>query len=401
MKKILFTCGNMSIGGVQKSLVSLLASIDFELYDVYLMIPSFSGDLLNQVPKEVKLIKAPEIITTPSFSKIMIKSDFKYILNNPSSLVSYLKAAKLAIRKNSKYARHRYWELTNHKVKLAKEINQDYDIAISYAGGIGIWNQLILDKIKAKKYICWVHGDYSKFGTGSDHEKSYFKQFDKVVTVSETAEKILLKAIPALNGRTVVIHNIIDQKGIYQLANKERVYDINFKGIQFVSISRLDKGKGFDLAIKAFSRVVSEGHNVKWDIIGDGNEYGNLLHQIKSLGLKGKVSLLGLKSNPYPYLYQADVFFHPSRGEGKSISVDEAKVLSKPILITSYPTVRDQIEDGITGMIVPITEEGIYQGIIEMSRNNGMRNKLIENLERFEIETNSFEKVLNIIKNKV
>ena len=46
-----------------------------------------------------------------------------------------------------------------------------------------------------------------------------------------------------------------------------------------------------------------------------------------------------------------DLYVQPSRYEGKAVTVTEAKILAKPILITNYSTAESQIEDGIDGVI--------------------------------------------------
>lgn len=399
MKKILFTCGAMTIGGVQKSLISLLNSIDKSKYNIYLLLQDIKGELVDDLPPHVIVLKGPEIISKPTYSKDKIISEiFEITFKNPSNLKKYFNAIPSAIRYGSKHARQIFWDNIKSEIDLSDELNIGFDVAISYAGGIGIWNQLIIDKINAKKKICWIHGDYSVFGTRTELEKGYMKKFDTLVAVSETAEKILLREIPELKGRTTVIHNIIDKGYIHDMADKENVYDNTYSGIRFISISRLDKGKGFDLAIRAFSRAIHDGYDLKWDIIGDGHEREVLFNLINKLGLSDRVHLLGKRLNPYPYLRGADVFIHPSKGEGKSMSVDEAKLMGKPILITEYPTVRDQIEDGITGKIVPISEEGIYRGIIEMALNSELRSNLTNNLKNFNIDTNSVEKYTSIIE---
>nr|WP_144927971.1 glycosyltransferase [Paenibacillus bovis] len=398
MKKVIFTCGSLTIGGVQKSLINLLKNINYNQLEVHLMLSTLSGELLNQVPKNVKIIEAPQIITYPSFSKRKLHKDFLFILTNPTMIGSYIKAGISAIKYSSKHAREIFWNGVRSKVIFQnKVIDDEYDIAVSFAGGIGIWNQVIIDKINARKKICWIHGDYSVFGTGTSQAKNYINKFDKVVTVSEKAEQILLNEVPQLLGKTTVIYNIIDRTNILELAKKETVYNNSFNGIRFISISRLDKGKGFDVAIKAFSRVVEDGLNVKWDIIGDGPEMITLSLLVKKLNLENRVRLLGKKMNPYPYLKEADVFFHPSKGEGKSISVDEAKIMQKPILITAYPTVRDQIEDDNTGRVVNISETGLYNGIVELIKNDSLRRKLSCNLSGFNPDKQSIEKIESIL----
>lgn len=398
---LLFTCGVLNIGGVEKSLISMLKIIDYERFKVYLLLPNFNGEIHSMLPPQVTVIIAPSIVTCPKIRGNSIISDLQFILKNNMSIVDYLKALFYSVFYGSKVGRQKYWMLRKDKLILGKELLESYDIAISYAGGIGLWNQLVIDKIKASTKICWIHGNYEIFGTGLEAEKSYFREFDNIVTVSESVRNIIVHSIPGICDKSITIHNIVNKNELLELAKRENVFKKNDDEIRFVSVSRLDKGKGFDLAIKSFSKVVERGYNIKWDIIGDGIEMNYLECLIKDLKMNGSIRLLGKKTNPYPFLYGSDVFFHPSRGEGKSISVDEAKLLCKPILITSYPTVSDQIIDKVTGRIVEISEEGLYDGIIEMATNADLRDQLSRNLENIDISHFSIQKINDLFDGEI
>src|SRR5690606_12427392 len=92
------------------------------------------------------------------------------------------------------------------------------------------------------------------------------------------------------------------------------------------------------------------------------------------------VFLLGIKNNPYKYIKNADLIVQSSRYEGKSLVLDEAKILLKPIIATKYDSVTDQIEDRETGILVDINPEGIAKGVEEILGNIELRNILIKNL---------------------
>lgn len=397
MIKVIFSCGKLKIGGVQKSLISLLNSLDLNKYEVTLLLDDLGGDLFKQVPNNIKLVPLSEEYKILHQMNLRSLSSYRYICRHFTLIKLLLKY----IFSNNRYTKKHlisdmYLSIKDSLDPLFK--HEDFDFAISYAGGIGIWNQIVIDQINAKRKFCWIHGDYTVFGTGEDSEKEYIKQFDKVVAVSETAKGKLLSKIPELVNQTMVIHNIIKKEQIFVMSNKDILKGKNVSGVKFISIARLDKGKGFDLAIKAFDKAVKSGHNLSWDIIGEGYEKNTLLKLINERGLEDNVRLLGKKINPYPYLRNADIFFHPSKGEGKSISVDEAKVMAKPILITAYPTVHDQIQDDLTGKIVPITLEGLYEGIIEMASNEELRNQLHNNLLQCDFEEDSVSRFEYIMK---
>ena len=92
--------------------------------------------------------------------------------------------------------------------------------------------------------------------------------------------------------------------------------------------------------------------------------------------------LEGLTPNPYPYMKRADLLVQPSRVEGKSIVLDEAKILGKAIVVTNYPSVYDQIEDGVTGIITGMEPEQIADGIQRVLEDAGLRKTLEGNCFR-------------------
>src|SRR5690606_2732521 len=142
--------------------------------------------------------------------------------------------------------------------------------------------------------------------------------------------------------------------------------------IDFLSVSRLDKGKGFEEALEAFIEAQNEISNIRWFIIGGGNEEKRIREIINRRKVKN-VKLLGYKKNPYPYMRECDVFFHPSKYEGFGLVIAEAKILNKPILVTNFPGVNGQITNYETGLIVSFEKTDIKRGIVEISKDANLR----------------------------
>ena len=69
-----------------------------------------------------------------------------------------------------------------------------------------------------------------------------------------------------------------------------------------------------------------------------------------------------------------------SRFEGKSVVLDEAKILAKPIVVTNYATVKDQITDGKEGLVVSMTPKGIADGIEKMLTDSALSQNIREYL---------------------
>ena len=181
------------------------------------------------------------------------------------------------------------------------------------------------------------------------------------------------------------MYNIVSPSIINEMA-KEKI-DINNAEINLVTVGRLNYQKGYDMAIEACKKLVEKGYDIKWNILGEGEERANLEGLIKKYNLQDRFILLGIKENPYPYVQNADIYVQTSRFEGKSIAIDEAKILNKPILVTNFTTVRDQISDGVNGIIVDMNVDSIVDGLETLIKDSNLRNKLKKNLASEELGT--------------
>ena len=121
--------------------------------------------------------------------------------------------------------------------------------------------------------------------------------------------------------------------------------------------------KGYDFAIQACAQLRQQGYDIRWYAIGTSPEEKKYHALAMQYGLSEVFRFLGEQENPYIYLRQADLYVQPSRFEGKSIALLEAKILCKPIVVTRFSTAAEQIEDERDGLIVDMDARGVYQGI--------------------------------------
>ena len=150
------------------------------------------------------------------------------------------------------------------------------------------------------------------------------------------------------------------------------------KSIKLLSIGRFCHQKNFDNVPDICRRINEKGLDVKWYIIGYGGDEPLIRRKITEAGMEGKVIILGKKTNPYPFIKACDIYVQPSRYEGKSVTVREAQILCKPVVITDYPTARSQVKDGIDGVIVPLDNEGCAAGIVRLIKDLERQGSLVE-----------------------
>jgi glycosyltransferase involved in cell wall biosynthesis len=383
-KNLLFVMPSLSAGGGERSLVNLLSQMNFEKYNVDLFLFSHEGIFMDLLPAEVNVLPLNEEYSR--FSQPVLSSVRQLISSG---------SAKLA------YSRMMF-SLTNHTVKEVglkeqdgwkylspslSKLNKKYDAAIGFLEKTSIY--FCVEKVDASKKIGWVHNDYDKLGLDPSFDEGYFEQLDHIVTVSDECSNVLKRRFPNQSHKVNVIHNIVSPRVIAHLASKERddVYNRKKGELVILSIGRLHEQKGFELAVHTAKLLKDKGHSFQWNIIGEGDEREKLTELIAVNGLEHQVKLLGLRPNPYPYIKQADIYAQTSRFEGKAIAIDEAKILSKPILVTNFSTARDQIKDGIEGLIVEMETEAVAVGISRLLQDQGIRNRLSEHLSRLELGT--------------
>ncbi|MCW5198038.1 glycosyltransferase [Clostridium perfringens] len=107
--------------------------------------------------------------------------------------------------------------------------------------------------------------------------------------------------------------------------------------------------------------------------------------------------LLGSKSNPYPYIKSCDIYVQPSIWEGFGITVSEAKILNKPIVVSDIPEFIEQIENNKTGLVYSDINDMINK-IKKLILSNELRKGFSNNLKNEDMNNNyeleKFEKIL-------
>ena len=149
------------------------------------------------------------------------------------------------------------------------------------------------------------------------------------------------------------------------------------RGIRILSIGRFCYQKNFDNVPGICSCLLDAGLDVYWYLIGFGPDEKLIRQKIAEAGMEGRVILLGKRDNPYPYINACDVYIQPSRYEGKAVTVREAQMLGKPVVITRYATSSSQLEDGVDGMIVPMDNEGCAKEIAELLYNSARMDRFV------------------------
>lgn len=376
MKKILFMCINMNIGGTEKALLTMLNEMDRRKYDITLFMLEEYGGFLNQIPDGIKVMYLKEYKTLKKF------------INNPPQLVAkeLIKNRKvisglsiLFIYTISKLIKDIsiYYKYILRNVDI---LNEEYDIAIAYAGPMDFISYFVINKIKSKKRVQWIHFDITKIGFNVNFAKKIYDKFDKVFVVSNEGKDKLINFLPSLKDKTEVFFNIISCKMIEKMSYEGEGFSDDFDGTRILTVGRLSKEKGQDLIIPVLKKLKKNGYKVRWYCIGDGpakKEYEKL---VDKLNIKDDFIFLGSKLNPYTYMKECNIYVQPSKHEGYCITLGEARCFNNPIVTTNFTGANEQIVNENTGLVCEINEEEIYKAIKKLLDDKKLYKNIKDNL---------------------
>ncbi|MBQ6995560.1 MAG: glycosyltransferase [Lachnospiraceae bacterium] len=368
MKKVLIVMSSLYNGGAERSLVNFLNELPEDKYQIDLLLFKRQGMFMKQLPEYVNVLQTPKAVEKLYGS--ISKSGVYFFPKMIGTLIATL------LTKNPREKRAFRWKYfygTN-----IEKMQEHYDVAIAYISGEILY--YVDEKVNADRKIVWIHNDYKTAQHPKKYDYSHLENMDGIVSISDLCVEILKDEFPEFADKVYMLENITSSVVLKNRATEFIPEEFENSEINILSIGRLHEQKGFDLAIEAAKIMKEQGLNFKWFIIGNGELKEELEKQINALNLADYFILLGTRENPYPYIKNCSIFVQPSRYEGKSVVLDEAKILAVPIVATAYPTVGDQLQDREEGMIVPLNAEGIAEGLERMMRDAELRDRYTEYL---------------------
>lgn len=354
--KIIIVYNRLSIGGSTTSLLSLLNEIDYGKYRVDLLLRG-PGEYDDYIPSQVKVL--PYLINPATSSKLTLYKFFSL-----TSIYHFIIA--LFYDKVLKRFNVRSQIMSMDSLRFCRTVDNEYDVAISYIENLPMY--YTLSKINAKKHITWIHLDYIGAKLNPKIDRFFLEKADSIVLVSKICKKNFDAIFPEFSSRSIVIENLLSQKYIVNRSLEKIEYDLPHvaeKHIRFISVCRIFfQHKGLDRGIYALSRLKNEGclrPDFVWYIVGAGEDYHKLETMVRDEGLSDVVYLCGAYKNPLPLLKQCDVFFLPSRYEGKPMAVTEAQMLGLLPVVTEYASAHEQAKQYENGIILSNNDIAVYE----------------------------------------
>lgn len=345
-KKVLFIIRDFEHGGIGRVLLNLLDRVDNKIIDANILVCNPTGIFAEQMKKHKIL---PQILL------------LKLLSCNYRKEYGLMRSGGIVI----KFLRHLLLHITRKDVLLdavekyaARKLTGVYDVVWACSEDTPAH---IAQKMCTKK-VLWIHNHYTScYNQIQAIGFPDYESFDKIICVSDDASIVLAKMLKEknnidLSGKIQTIYNIVNDAEIQNKAS-EKIKDERFKTNSFViiSIGRYAPEKNFESIPQIASRLRKKGKCFVWYIVGGGSPVMTQLieREIQKEGIADSVILLGVKSNPYPYLAQANLFVLTSRYETYPTVINEARALGVPVVSSNFLGVEEIVE-ATDGWICPI-----------------------------------------------
>ena len=400
MKKILFVINTLGRAGAETALIELLNHLDVDEYEISLYVLLGQGEMISKVPQKIhvknKKICTDSVLSSAGRQKMLLTALAALFRNgHTGEKIAYIIKNLCVMKKTGKIQPDKLlWRVVSDG---ADRFDEKFDLAVAYLEGGSTY--YVADHVNAKKKAAFVHIAYGDSGYTREMDRGCYEKMDVIYTVSKETRRHFLEFYPEYEKKVQIFHNIIDSERIEREAKKPGGFSDSYDGVRILTVGRLAYQKAYDIAVQAMRQIKDAGYQARWYIIGEGAERKALEKQIAELGLQADFVLLGMKENPFPYYAQCDLYVHATRFEGKSIAIQEAQMLGCAVIASDCAGNREQMEDGVDGLLCPLTPEGIAKKIEELIDDTTKKERLAAAAkQKANGQTEDIQRLLDLMK---
>lgn len=384
MKKLLFINGHVNTGGVEKSLLDILKHLDYEKFEVDLLLLEELGDYASEIPEQVHV------------QLRCLKNTYGSV---PSSLLRCIRQRDwFCFRMRLIFLMMKLFG--QKKIRFARKLltgNQHYDCVIGFRPGI--CTQIAVFAVNAYKRITWWHHGEINVEHSSYQEAA--NACNQIAVVTEACRSMLAYEFPSLVPKLTVLPNMV---AIDDIRRKAEVFLPYTKRalLHIVTLCRLSPEKHIENAVFAARKLKEAEIAFQWHMVGGGSIENELRETAENAGVADCFLFEGNQPNPYPYLKNADLFVHPSYVESQGLVVLEAMALGVPCVVTKSLGPCEFIEDGVNGILTEQSPESLADKVLEMLTNRELYEHIKANIhypEQFTPE-NVMKKVEELLEGK-
>ena len=365
----------MNLGGTEKALLSFINALDSSTVAVTLVLLEGGGQLFDQIPLwvDVQILTEFEAMKPLIFNPPLdsIKADFR-------KLKIFLAFRKLFLYSRVKITGN--WYLNYELALKNAEIKYRANVAIAFAGPSDFISFYVYKMIESDQKIQWIHFDVRRVIYSKNFGNKYYSYFDKIFCVSENAKIVFDEMFPQYTYKTTVFKNIISKKELEALAVEGETFLDGYTGLRILTLGRLSLEKGQQMIPNIVLKLKNENYKFKWYLIGEGVLGEELKTQVKNLKIEKELVMLGAKINPYHFVKDCDIYVQTSYHEGYCLTVHEAKIFNKPVIVTNVASATNLIVNNEDGLIVNINEDAIFDAVKLLIEQNDLRIQFSKNI---------------------
>jgi glycosyltransferase involved in cell wall biosynthesis len=372
-KNIIFVTNALWIGGIETALVNLLNNLNYDKFNVTLLVLHAELDMLKQINPKCKTLivdreKCFTFDKTYHFGRL-------FHLTEESSQKSFLHRMMMWTVPFIKWNENRLY--INYVRNLMK--NEHFDTAVIYSDVVA---EITIRAIKANKYLMFYHHGSMRHVY---HDKIGYKKCEKIIAVSKNQANELKKFVPKYANKILAIHNLTEINSVREKSNEPIIETFEKDKFNIVSVGRVSHEKGMDIAVRACAMLIDDGYkNVRWWIIGDGPAMQEVQDVITETNMKNYVITVGMKSNPYPYMKKANLYVQPSRVESYGLTIKEALILDKSVVATDTFGAVEILKNVNNSIICSNDVYGVVESIKKYLNNPDSLEQKLKSINQFE-----------------
>lgn len=385
-KKIALLLPWLKMGGTNKVALRFTRQLQ-KHFDVTIILSNNAGELLDEIPNGIKLIidhkdKFRDIVSADihKFNILKLIDDSVYYSKIKTGLDSVDNLRYLICRN----------ELLS---------DDEFDCAISYHGQSPEQLLNLLYRIRSRKKVAWIHGEFNNSVRHYRKMEKYYRKLDHIFFVSNATKQSFLEKFNVDDNLCSIYYNPLDKFEILSKADQICKTSFDKKKINLLTVGRFSKEKGQDMIPFITRNLIDMGYPICWYLIGDGDTLQYVKELAVKYGINDHIIFMGVEKNPYCYMKNCNIYIQPSYTEGYSTTICEAAILGKPIIGTkSSGGIAEQITNGEDGLIVDASVDGLTRGIIKLIEDDALQKKFSTEIVKKDFEgSGELNKFLNYL----